>query len=78
MKRSDFEAMVEGVLLDMTADMVERPIKKEQAKKRGIGGLVYGEAERKVAKAVSRLAAADHRIHKPLMAPAPEMVPPCF
>ncbi len=78
MKRSDFEAMVEGVLLDMTTDMVERPIKKEQAKKRGIGGLIYGEAERTVANAVSRLAAANPRINKPLVAPVPEMVPPCF
>lgn len=78
MTRSDFEAMVEGVLLDMTTDMVERPIKKEHAKKRGIGGLIYGEAERTVANAVSRLAAANPRINKPLVAPVPELVPPCF
>jgi hypothetical protein len=78
MKRSDFEEMVEGVLLDMTKSMVDEPIKKGQTKKRGIGGLIYGEAERNVAHAVSRLAAANSRINKPLMAPAPEMVPPCF
>jgi hypothetical protein len=78
MKRSDFEKMVEGVLLDMATDIVSKPIKKGQGKKRGIGGLIYGDAERKVAHAVSRLAAANHRANKPLIAPAPEMVPPCF
>lgn len=78
MKREAFEEMVQDALSAMATSMVESPVKKSGSKKKGgIGGLRYGEAERKVAKAVSLLASSQ-RVSKPLMAPSPEMVPPCF
>lgn len=77
MKRSDFEEMVEGVLANIADDMLTKPTGKSKGMKRGIGGLRYGEAERKVAKAVSLLAALPHKA-KPMHMPSPEMVPPCF
>lgn len=77
MKRESFEEMVQGALDAMAVGMMEKPISKMVARKRGIGGLRYGEAERAVARAVSLLTSMP-RIQKPLAVPSPDMVPPCF
>lgn len=78
MKRDKFEEMVVEALSAIAEDIVANPSAKNKATATGIGGVRYGEAERKVAGAVARLAASHRRAAKPLVAPCPDMVPPCF
>ena len=74
MKREAFEDMLMKALTGVAEAMVDKPSSKPQ----GIGGLRFGSSEREVGNAVSRLTVRYHRANKPMQAPQPEMVPPCF
>lgn len=74
MKREAFEAMVNAALEAMLTDVAEMPVRQ---RKQGIGGIRYGQAEQIVGRAVSELTQLRHNA-KPIVAPSPAFVPPCF
>jgi hypothetical protein len=73
-KRETFEELVHSAL---AADVAKTPVSKSAARHRAIGGIRYGETEQIVGRAV-RLLAAMHHTSKPVQAPSPAFVPPCF
>lgn len=77
MKREAFEELIQGALDALAAGMVDQPVSKASARRNGIGGIRFGEAERNVGHAVAALTFT-HRTFKPIAVPSPEMVPPCF
>lgn len=77
MERDSFEQMVEKALEQLTTSMVDAPPMKRRGKKGGIKNVCYGTKEKLVGQAVARLAASG-RSNKPISAPDPSLVPPCF
>lgn len=78
MNRETFEEMVQKALTGLSTNLVEAPAsQKRKSRKEGIGGVRYGKAEKLVGQAVARLATCG-RTNKPIIAPSPDMVPPCF
>jgi hypothetical protein len=77
MRRETFEEMLRQALDGLAANPAENAAEKQKHGETGIGGISYGDAERRVAQAVSRLSAPG-RPNKPLIVPSSEMVPPCF
>lgn len=82
MKRETFEEVLREALnrLDATrpsVDLASGLVSRRADPEVGIGGVRYGKPEKLVGQAVSRLAALG-RTSKPIVAPSPDLMPPCF
>lgn len=77
MKRDEFEEIIEAALAEMIASGQDTPPASSGAL-HAIGGIVYGDEENRIARAVCRLASHSRRAANPILPPSPYLVPPCF
>ena len=76
MKRVAFETMVTEALTRLSSTSPIRRVAPQRTS--GVGGVRYGDLERRVARNVALLASRSPTRFKPIAIAAPELVPPCF